>query len=167
MAKKNKVLNVSDSSLKKNVATKNPSSSKTSSSLMVGDTFPYYNEKPSWVFSKCDFNHTTWGICQNKGGNEIQALLETLKSIETMTWAEIFQAPKGRGEGSKNHLVSTRDIIKNAQTRLNDLNLGCDELISFRVNGKERLWGYRQGSQCAIIWHDPNHLICPSKKKNT
>ena len=42
-----------------------------------------------------------------------------------------------------------------------------EELVSFRIGGRERLWAIRVETEAFLLWWDPNHEICPSQKKGT
>lgn len=143
----------------KNVRT-NPKRQSIKKVIHTGDP-SFYNDKPSWVFRKCDFGHCSWGFCGGKESSSIQELLEKLSGFEGMTWQEIFSAPKGRGIGSKNHTIPVSKLDKEAQDRLNELNLTVDEVVSLRLGGKERIIGFQERAICAIIWHDLNHEVCP------
>ena len=83
-----------------------------------------------------------------------------MRDFETMTWSQIL--------GSKHHSIAVRDIKKSAQKRLQ--KLGHDdvqELISFRLTAKQRLWAIRLENVSSLLWWDPNHEICPSHKSHT
>ena len=68
--------------------------------------------------------------------------------------------------GIKN--IKIDSLCKEAQNRLIELRFDdLDELWEFRLSGKERIWGTRFGAVIDLIWWDPNHEVCPSKKKHT
>lgn len=69
---------------------------------------------------------------------------------------------------TRNHHVSVRDFIPEAQKRLAGIfNEEYQELYSLRLSGKERLWGIIEGGVFYIVWYDKHHEVCPSEKKNT
>lgn len=78
-----------------------------------------------------------------------------------MTWAQIEQNKKN------NHSVSVEDFVSAAQARIEELQLDVDELFRFRFTGTQRLWGIRDRERFKILWWDPDHKVCPSKKKHT
>ncbi len=79
-----------------------------------------------------------------------------------MTWKEISANP------GYNHSVSVSEMIREAQKRLEELNLDDqDELYRLRMNGKLRLWGIRDRNILRLLWWDREHEICPSQKKHT
>ncbi|GFO82208.1 MAG: hypothetical protein A49_18350 [Methyloceanibacter sp.] len=78
-----------------------------------------------------------------------------------MTWAEV-DGPSG------SHFVNFEKLCPAAQKRLGELEK--DEqgaLFSVRIQGKMRVWGIRDVGILRILWFDPNHQVCPSKKKGT
>jgi hypothetical protein len=54
-----------------------------------------------------------------------------------------------------------------AQKRAKELEWDDSELFSLRLEGKLRLWGRRGGAILYLLWFDPEHLVCPSRKKDT
>ena len=59
--------------------------------------------------------------------------------------------------------------MKSARDRLQKLKLDdIDELMSFRISGKERVWSIRQlNNVMKVLWWDPNHEIYPIRKRHT
>lgn len=103
----------------------------------------------SWPWP-VDDKKTIWG-----------RIFPKVKSFETMTWAEIMK------EG-QSHSVAVSEIISSASKRLEEINQDdIDALFSLRISARERLWGIRDQHMFKILWWDPNHEVCPSKKKHT
>lgn len=90
-----------------------------------------------------------------------EEIIPKLISFEGRQWSEILQDKK------HNHWISCSKLIKEAQDRLDELHLQYDELFSLRLTGRLRLFGYIENGIFYIIWHDPDHEICPSVKKHT
>lgn len=86
-------------------------------------------------------------------------IIPKLQSFETQTWAQI--------EGSNNHSVDLDKCIKDASDRLAELDINEDSLFSLRLTGKQRIWGIKDVAILRILWWDPEHEVCPSKKKGT
>ena len=42
-----------------------------------------------------------------------------------------------------------------------------DELMSFRLDSRGRVWCIQTGNIMRVLWWDPNHEVCPSFKKHT
>jgi len=107
-------------------------------------------------------------FCDPYGWHQVQQpvidkIRERLKSFETMTWSEILN------EGAKrNHLVSRNDLCKEAKDRLVVLKQDdVDHLLSLALAAKGRIWGILENSVVRLLWWDPEHSVCPSRKKNT
>jgi hypothetical protein len=102
------------------------------------------------------------------GWHEIkkEKLVEVCKKLgelEASTWSEIFVTRK-----KQNHSVSVAQLSKEAKDRLKELKLDeHEELISLRLSGPERVWGYRYMGALTLLWWDPGHQVCPSLPRNT
>ena len=123
----------------------------------------YWNETPKWAFSRSD--KEMWKIHDDFMGY----LLEKLIDFEKMTWGEILRHTRN-GKSSNNtssHNISRDNLIKDAQNRLEELNIYEDELFSLSLDNRKRLWGILDSGVLRIIWYDPKHEICPSNKKHT
>jgi hypothetical protein len=63
------------------------------------------------------------------------------------------------------HFVEVVNMVPGAQERL--MKIGKDEqaqLFSLRVAGRMRLWGVRDIAILRLLWWDPNHEVCPSRR---
>lgn len=101
-----------------------------------------------WAFNQIDINHL------------LTEVIPKLHEFETMTWAEI-DGPTG------SHFIRCSELTKLAQDRQNQVASDVDELFSLRLTGPQRIWGVRDVATLRILWWDPQHEVCPSKKKNT
>ena len=85
-----------------------------------------------------------------------------LRGYEAMTWKQIHAAPK------KNHSTKVSSLSKKARDRLAEIEQDdLTTLFRFRLTGKQRLWGIKRDIYFDILWWDPKHEVCPSKKKHT
>ncbi|MFO2764863.1 hypothetical protein SCM10_15685 [Legionella pneumophila serogroup 1] len=112
-----------------------------------------------WSFSLAD-NNGKWGFKQLTEDQLHNLIFEELVSKESLNWNDL--------KTSKSHNILKSKIIKEAQSRLEELNMDdLDEIFSLRLNGKKRLWGIRQANVLRVLWWDPHHEICPANKKHT
>ena len=86
---------------------------------------------------------------------------------EKMTWQDIFLAAK-----KQNHHIPTEQLNKRAMDRLKELQLFPEDLLSLRLGGTLRLYGFLSGPVYVILWYDDNHgdndtCVCRSYKKHT
>ena len=112
-----------------------------------------------WEVSKID-DDSPWGWNQIDCPYFLKNIWKKMRDFETMTWGEIL---------SKNHhAIAVSRIIGDAQKRLRELGHDdVEELVSFRLTGRQRLWAIRLGNVSSLLWWDPNHEICPSHKRRT
>lgn len=94
-------------------------------------------------------------------------ILPRLKSLETQTWGEILVASK-----KQNHSIELYSLNPVAQKRLEDLKIEADAIISLRVTGSHRVYGFQVGSAFQILWFDSDHgdnanCVCRSALKYT
>lgn len=91
-------------------------------------------------------------------------LLRRIRSFETMTVNQVFS---NDGQVGKDYDID-RLPTKEARDRLLELELDDRDTISrLQIGGKQRLYGFREGSRFYAIWWDPDHKVWPSAKKNT
>ncbi len=101
---------------------------------------------------------------QRANTKELLKVLKALKHCEGTTWDDILVRNK-----KHNHAVDCGGLSKPAKDRLDELNLDVDELVSLGqgLGKKLRIWGIREQHVLHLLWFDPEHLVCPSKKKHT
>ena len=88
---------------------------------------------------------------------------EKLRGFESQTWHEILIDGKQR-----NHYVEVTKLAPEARKRLQELRLDdIDELVSLRLSARERIWGILESGVLKLLWWDPQHRVCPSKKRHT
>ena len=118
----------------------------------------FLQQTPVWSIKVLDIEGL-WGW----NNDELKSLLWTeivpkLQNFETMTWAEINQAAGGRKHGNNHHSVSVEGLTRKAQKRLSEINQDdVDEIFSFRLTGKKRIYGIREGRVLKLLWYDPFH----------
>ena len=138
---------------KRAAARESPPGGKQPRAAHVAELGP---QNPLWSFALVDIGGP-WCFSVMKG-QKLTAVLEHLRTFESMTWTEIQQA------GS--HPISTDKLVNDARRRLQQINLDdYEEIFSLRLGGKPRIWGIRTGRVLQILWWDPNHEVCPSSKE--
>jgi len=94
------------------------------------------------------------------GADKLHHIRTKLMNFESMTWQEILNR--------NNHLVQLERLDRTAQQRLRELKLDdLDALVSLRLSGVERVWGYLEHNIYTLLWWDPNHQVCPALLKHT
>lgn len=126
----------------------------------------YYMEKPAWCFVNSD--QENWAFTKEHIGELIWTeILPRLKSLETQTWSEILVKNK-----KQNHSIDIRELNKTAQNRLAGRYIEAEFLISLRLTGNHRIYGYMTGKVFNILWYDDDHgdnntCVCRSCLKHT
>lgn len=126
----------------------------------------YYLKYPAWNFSNCDMEH--WSIFSEDVRKIFwDEILPHLQAWETQTWGNILINSK-----KQNHSIDTKGLNKTASDRLADLYIEGESLISLRLRGNHRIYGYMNRDVFHILWIDLNHgdnagCVCRSYKKHT
>lgn len=121
---------------------------------------PEHDGKPVWRFGQMDFGGPfSWAQADTE---TLAKVFKKLGNFETMTWSEI--AIDGK---NSHHSISLEDCSTAAQNRATALNLAVDQVFSFRLEGKVRVFGIRDRWICSLLWYDPKHAVCPSTLKHT
>ena len=104
-------------------------------------SFSAYDKSGRWAFSKERLHDMFW-----------DEILPKLTLFEKMTWGDILIASK-----KQNHTVEVSGLNKVAQDRLSELGIFRDELVSLRLNGTLRVYGYLSLATLVILWVDDDH----------
>lgn len=116
-----------------------------------GDPERYYSENPAWTFANSD--QEMWAFSQEHIGDLFWTeILPRLKALETQTWSEILVRDK-----KQNHSLNLDKLNKVAQDRLASKYIEAESLISLRVIGNHRLYGYMTGRVFNVLWFDDDH----------
>lgn len=97
----------------------------------------------------------SWENCK-----EYETVFKKLQSFEGCSWKDLYQG------GS--HNIEVKDLSKAAKHRLAQIKQeDLDEVFSLRYTAKKRIIGIRRNDTIQLLWWDPEHKVCLSKKKNT
>ena len=113
----------------------------------------------AWRFSGCDKGGPfSWAGLEH--GPQFKEVMDRLHEFETKSWYEIAKT------GS--HPIQVYKCERAAKDRLMNINQDdIDELMSFRISGKKRVWCIKDRNIMRVLWWDPEHQVCPSHLKNT
>ncbi len=131
-----------------------------------GDPEQYYSQNPAWTFANSD--QEMWPFTQEHIGELIwDEILPRIKALESQTWNEILVRDK-----KLNHSINVEELSKIAQDRLANRFIEAESLISLRVTGNHRIYGYMTGRVFNILWYDDDHgdnktCVCRSHLKHT
>lgn len=112
-----------------------------------------------WSLRMMDLGHRKWCFKRSTHGT-FGDVLKKMGEMEHLSEAELG------AQGS--HFVPVAHLKKEAQERLSELMLDdLDEVYSLRLGGQPRVISIRREGIMCILWWDPSHEVCPSKKRNT
>lgn len=122
-----------------------------------------YDKKPSWKFRRFDSACELWGM--NTLNDNLQIVMDGLKSYEDLTWQQIMSATHDKKGKSKNHDVELSDLTNTARRRLNKIKADdIQSVFSLRLNNLFRIIGILEGAILNILWIDPKHEVCETKR---
>lgn len=110
----------------------------------------------AWRFSGRDGGGPfSWAVLAD--GGKYKSVCERLHEFETKTWNEILEAGC--------HPIEVSRLSKEAKSRLAEIERDdLDELMSFRIQGAERVWAVQERNIMRILWWDPTHQVYPTLK---
>lgn len=126
----------------------------------------YYQLFPSWNFNSCD--DKLWQFNQDRAESLFwNEILPRLKAFETQKWEEILVIGK-----KQNHSIYVKELHTEAKKRLEEMFIEQDSIISLRLTGTHRLYGFISKGVFNIVWFDDDHgdnstCVCRSYKKHT
>ena len=120
--------------------------------------------KMTWCASIADTDGAwSWREERQWTDNEFtNHISKTLNSLAQSTWHDIHQMRSGGLSSHHEQELST--IVNEAQDRWMQLDIQSDMTFRFRLTGKQRAWGVREGPHFKLVWYDRNHSIYPVGK---
>ena len=145
---------------------KQKKSPKGKSIAQGGDPERFYSESPAWAFANAD--QQMWAFTEEHIGTTIwKEILPRLGALESQTWGEILVRGK-----KQHHSLDLNQLSVAAQERLAAMHIEAASLISLRVTGRHRLYGFMIGKVFNTLWFDDDHgdndtCACRSHLKHT
>ncbi len=116
----------------------------------------------AWRTKSIDYDGE-WGLRTADSRTLLSKIIPRLHEYESMTWGEITGA-----RNTSNHPMPIDKISAAALRRLADIGRDdIETLIQLNIQGKERVWGTRQGLIFHMLWWDPDHTVYRVTKKRT
>lgn len=125
------------------------------------------NEHPVWSFDNID-RDGKFAFDVERSDFQHKEVIRKIIDYSSMTWSEIKRQTHDDGK-SKHHFIVRDKLSKEANDRFSNKRLeeDSDSIFSFALQNKLRIVGIRRGKVFHVLWYDPNHEVCPSKKKHT
>lgn len=94
-------------------------------------------------------------------------ILPHFQGWESQTWKEVLVNAK-----KQNHSIKVNELNKITMDRLTELYIEAEAVISLRLTGTHRIYGYMKGPVFNILWIDLKHgdnstCVCRTQKKHT
>ncbi len=113
----------------------------------------------SWRLGDADLNGQWRWTQENIGADRAMEVLAFMAEMDKLSWAAAQQGWRPRAKR-----VDTVGICAEAQDRLVQLAKDdLDHLEEWRMGGAQRIWGFRIGHICHVLWWDPDHSVWPSE----
>jgi hypothetical protein len=113
----------------------------------------------SWRLGDADLNGRWRWTVHNITPAHALEILGFMAEMDKLTWAQAQQ-----GWRPKAKRVETAGICAEAQGRLAHLALDdLEHLEEWHMGGAERIWGFRVGHICHVLWWDADHSVWPSE----
>lgn len=121
----------------------------------AASNFSHHNLRPSWRVASLELvDPYGW---HRLSAEKLLDIRQKLAHFETMRWSELLVQAKKR-----NHSIKISEISPEARDRLDLIGIALDEVVSLRLSGKERVFGYLENGVLELLWWDPDHQVCPS-----
>lgn len=126
----------------------------------------YYNLHPAWNFSSCD--PVKWSVNSKELHDCFWSeVFPRMQDWEKSVWKDIFLDAK-----KQNHSLEAGNLSAEAIKRAGQLYIEPDGILSLRLQGTHRIYGYIEDGIFNIVWLDLNHgdndeCVCRSHKKHT
>jgi hypothetical protein len=141
---------------KKPVWAQSPPTEKTPKGL--GKAESYKTQHPSWRTHLVDMSGP-FGWDQATVDLVLRRVVTKLHNYESMTFEQMEEAGC--------HDIAWERLSRDARARLEATNLADLDLYSVVITGRQRVLARRDVARLHILWWDPDHKACPSKKRHT
>lgn len=126
-----------------------------------------WSMKMTWCATASDVDGKwSWHEQRQWTDDEFQNYIQgTLNLLQNSTWGEIHQMRSGGLVYHHSQEISS--VIEEAQERWGEKEIATDVAFRFRLTGRQRAWGFREGAHFKLVWYDRYHNIYPVEKSNT
>jgi len=105
-----------------------------------------------------DYNHPEFGWDKVSILDFLKKIVQRLQSYEGQVWHDLKH-------DHRCHPWGLDDIPKECYARLEERQIGVDELYQIPLGSIPRIIGYKTGYTFYLMWWDPEHKFCPTKVK--
>lgn len=118
----------------------------------------------AWCFDRIDRNGK-FAFDVSSSNFDHKEIIDKLISYGSMTWVDLKKQTHDNKK-SKHHFLSPDKVSPEALSRIKSLLLEeeVDSVFSFAFQNLLRIVGVRKDEKFYIMWYDPKHEFCPSRK---
>ena len=137
------------------------------SKTVSGEKHSTDNERVQWCFDKLD-RDGKFAFDLSRKDFDHHEVLEKIIAYSNMTWIEAKMQTHDRRNKSKHHNLDFPELSPEAVERFNAKKFNDkyeDAIFSFACQNTLRIIGIRINEKFHVVWFDPKHEFCPSKKR--
>ena len=120
---------------------------------------------PVWRFDKLDMDGK-FAFDLSREDFRYREVLQKIMDYSRMKWQDIEKQTHDRGK-SKHHFLKSLDSLSpeaRERIRAKHLEEHADAIFSFAFENMLRVIGIREGEEFHVVWYDPKHEFCPSRR---
>lgn len=112
-----------------------------------------------WTFHQMVLDRSrNWNWLQLADEDVFCDVFTKLGQLEKSTFNELNSQPG-------HHYITVENFSRKARKELDSLNLSdIPSLFSLRLQGSVRVFCTTQTNVFSLLWYDPNHEVCPSRR---
>ena len=156
-----------DGKTKKAKKTKRKESNAGTKRTVSNESYSSDNEKMVWRFDMID-RSGKFAFDLNRDEFLHKDFIQKMMEYSEMKWSDIKSQTHDKGK-SKHHSLEITSLSSDAFKRFKERQMDqySDQIFSLALNNKLRIIGIREDENFHVVWYDPKHEVCPSKKKHT
>lgn len=105
-----------------------------------------------------DMEHDEWGWGDVSISDFFEILKESLQKYEDMSWEALLNR-------SSCHPLPVHKATRRARDRFVAICPDVATLHQVDFSKLGRVWGVKTGQYFQLVWHDPHHTVCPTRKR--
>lgn len=105
-----------------------------------------------------DMEHEEWGWGCMPINDFFEILKKSLQKYESMSWNDVLHRQSC-------HPMPVHQITRRARDRFITMCPDVDTLHQVDFSELGRVWGVKKGQYLQLVWHDPNHTVCPTRRR--
>ncbi len=105
-----------------------------------------------------DMEHEEWGWGRVPISEFFEILKKSLQKYESMLWEDVLHRISC-------HPLPVHRATRRARDRFVEICPDVDTLHQVDFSELGRVWGVKKGQYFQLVWHDPYHTVCPTRRR--